>query len=314
MNDQPSISFHLFPEAASTIAHEVDLVYAYTLGISIFFSVLVAGLVIGFCIRFRRGSAAIRGSSAAGNKVEYAWIAALAALFLSMFTWAAVVYAHIREVPQDAYTVHVVAKQWMWKFQYSNGRRTIDELIAPIGRPVGLQMTSQDVIHSLYIPAFRIKQDVLPFRYTTLWFEATRTGRFHLFCAEFCGTDHSRMIGWVTVLSQHAFERWLAQPTTEQTPALSGEQLFSQFGCASCHIQGRGIAPTLSGLYGTRVLLSDGTTVVADESYIRTALLEPHEQIVAGFNPIMPSFHDSLTEQQVSALIEYIKRMKGEQR
>jgi cytochrome c oxidase subunit 2 len=314
MRDQPSLSFHLFPEAASTIAHEVDLVYAYTLGISIFFSALVAALVIVLCVRFRRGRRRVQVVAKSGGKVEYGWIAALAALFLSMFTWAAVVYAHIREVPQNGYPIRVIAKQWMWKFQYTNGRRTIDELIAPVGRPVVLQMTSQDVIHSLYVPVFRIKQDVLPFRYTTLWFEATRQGRFHLFCAEFCGTDHSRMIGWVTVLSPTAFERWLEQPTTEQAPALSGEQLFSQFGCASCHIQGRGVAPTLSGLYGTKVLLSDGTTVVADESYLRTALLDPHAQTVAGFNPIMPSYHNSLTEDQVSALIEYIKSMKGQQR
>jgi cytochrome c oxidase subunit 2 len=168
------------------------------------------------------------------------------------------------------------------------------------------------VIHSLFVPAFRIKQDVLPFRYTTLWFQATRTGRFHLFCAEYCGTDHSRMIGRVTVMSQPAFERWLQQvPEDETMPEADGAELFARFGCATCHVNSRGLAPTLSGLFGSSVLLSDGTTVVADEAYIRESLLEPNRRIVAGFNPIMPSFHTSLTDAQVDALIAYIQAMKG---
>jgi cytochrome c oxidase subunit 2 len=315
MNDDESAAFRLFPQAASTLAADVDRVYAYTLGLSVFFSVLVAALVVVFCVRFRHGrhGEIVEPRPAyARSHLEYAWIGALTLVFLSMFGWAAVVFARIRDVPQDAMQIRVLAKQWMWKFQYENGRRTIDELVAPLGRPVKLLMTSQDVIHSLFVPAFRVKQDVLPFRYTTLWFEATRTGRFHLFCAEYCGTDHSRMIGWVTVISQPEFEHWLEQvPPQNEQPEASGEELFSQFGCATCHVSGRGLAPTLSGLFGSTVLLDDGTSVVADESYIRESLLDPNAKIVAGFNPIMPSFHTSLTEAQVDALIAYIEGMRG---
>jgi cytochrome c oxidase subunit 2 len=303
MNESDKQPFHLFPEAASTLASEVDHVYAYTLGISVFFSLLVAALVIIFCVRFRRrrgGEVFEPRPSQGTSPFEDAWIAALTVLFLTMFGWAAVVFAHIREVPADAMQVRVLAKQWMWKFQYQNGRHTIDELVAPIDRPVKLLMTSEDVIHSLFIPAFRIKQDVLPFRYTTLWFQATRSGHFHLFCAEYCGTDHSRMIGRVTAMSP-----------TDSMPELSGAELFARFGCVTCHVNSRGLAPTLSGLFGSTVLLSDGTTVIADESYIRESLLDPNAKIVAGFNPIMPSFHTSLTEAQVDALIAYIEGMKG---
>lgn len=314
MNENNDAPFRLFPRAASTLAPQVDHVYAFTLVVSIFFSLLVAALVVVFCVRFRRrrhGAPMAPRPSAGTSPFEYAWIAALTVLFLSMFGWAAVVFARIREVPADAMQIRVLAKQWMWKFQYENGRHTIDELVVPIDQPVKLLMTSQDVIHSLFVPAFRVKQDVLPFRYTTLWFEATQSGRFHLFCAEYCGTDHSRMIGWVHVMSQPAFARWLAQVPSDVMPELSGAELFARFGCSTCHINGRGIAPTLSGLFGSKVLLSDGTTITADESYIRESLLDPTAKIVAGFNPIMPSFHTSLTEAQVDALIAYIEGMKG---
>lgn len=314
MNENDKQPFHLFPRAASTLAPQVDHVYAFTLGVSVFFSVLVAALVVVFCVRFRRqrhGDVVEPRPSTGTSRFEYIWIAALTVLFLSMFGWAAIVFARIREVPADAMQIRVLAKQWMWKFQYQNGRRTIDELVVPIDRPVKLLMTSQDVIHSLFVPAFRVKQDVLPFRYTMLWFQATRSGRFHLFCAEYCGTDHSRMIGWVNVLSQPAFERWLEQVPGETMPELSGAELFARFGCATCHVNGRGLAPALSNLFGSTVLLSDGTTVIADESYIRESLLDPNARIVAGFNPIMPSFHTSLTEAQVDALIAYIEGMRG---
>jgi cytochrome c oxidase subunit 2 len=314
MNDDGGGSFRLFPQAASTLAPEVDRLYAYTLGISVFFSVLVAALVVVFCVRYRRrrhGESFEAQPAFVKSTLEYAFLGALGVLFLSMFGWAAIVFAHIRAVPDDAMQIRVLAKQWMWKFQYENGRRTIDELVVPLGQPVKLLMTSQDVIHSLFVPAFRVKQDVLPFRYTTLWFQATRSGSFHLFCAEYCGTDHSRMIGSVTVMSQTNFTHWLEQSPPDVMPAASGEQLFARFGCATCHVNGRGLAPTLSGLFGSTVLLSDGTSAIADESYIRESLLAPNEKIVAGFNPIMPSFHTSLTEQQIDALIAYIESMKG---
>jgi cytochrome c oxidase subunit 2 len=312
VNEPVTPQLRFWPDAASTIAPEVDHLYAFTLGISVLFSVLVAGLIITFCIRFRRGRPT-RPMPAHGNLLEYGWIGALTLLFLCMFGWSALVYARIVEVPATALDVHVLAKQWMWKFQYSNGRATIDELTVPIGKPVKLVMTSQDVIHSLYVPAFRLKQDVLPFRYTTLWFTATRTGRYHLFCAEFCGTNHSRMIGWVHVLSQPAFEDWLAAAPNGPTPVTEGAQLFAQFACATCHLKGRGIAPDLSGIFGNQVVFTDGTTATADEQYLRESILNPTAHIVSGFKPIMPAFAATLSEPQVSALIDYIKTLEGNQ-
>lgn len=303
----------LIPDAASTMAPQVDRLYGFTLGISIFFSVLVAGLVIGFCIRFRKSRHA-PAPVVHNPKLEMGWIGALLVLFLAMYAWASVVYARIREVPPGAMTVRVVAKQWMWKFQYENGKRTINELYAPVGRPVRLLMTSQDVIHSFYVPAFREKQDVLPFRYTTLWFQARRTGRYHLFCAEYCGLDHARMGGWVYTMQPADFARWLEQKPEGPAANASGEELFSDLGCATCHVMSRGLAPRLEGIYDSTVILNDGSTVQADEAYLRESIVNPAAKVVAGFRPIMPVFHNTLSQQQLSALVEYIKGLKGEQR
>jgi cytochrome c oxidase subunit 2 len=311
MNDaQP---FRLFPHAASTLASEVDHVYLYTLTVSALFSTLLAALVIVFCVRYRRRAhAAVPPPPVrTDNRIEYAWIAALLGVFLTMFGWAAVVFAHLRDVPAGAMQVHVVAKQWMWKFQYPNGRRTIDELVVPLGRPVELVMTSEDVIHSLFVPAFRVKQDVLPFRTTQLWFAASRPGRYHLFCAEYCGTLHSRMIGWVNVMSQPEFARWLERGAPAVGPAATGEELFAQFGCAACHMQHRDLAPTLSGLYGRTVLFRDGTSHVADDAYIRESMLEPTAKIAAGYEPIMPSFRAVLKDDEVDALVAYVASLSG---
>jgi cytochrome c oxidase subunit 2 len=234
------------------------------------------------------------------------------------------VYFQERTPPRDATEVYVVAKQWMWKLEHAEGQREINELHVPVGRDVKLIMTSQDVIHSFYIPAFRLKQDVLPGRYTTLWFRATKPGTYHLFCAEYCGTQHSGMVGSIVVQEPAQYEAWM---NTNQNGPLSGtgEQVFAQLGCATCHrseTPGSGTAgsgspasdvpsrgPTLAGLFGSPVQLQDGRTVTADENYIRESILDPGAKIVNGYKPIMPTFQGLVSEEQLNALVAYVKSL-----
>ena len=214
----------------------------------------------------------------------------------------------MRRSPADALPVYVVGKQWMWKLQHRNGRREIDELHVPLGQPVRLVMTSQDVIHSFFVPAFRLKQDVVPGRYTSLWFTATRLGEFHLFCSEYCGTDHAAMLGRVVVMEPAAFARWLAAGPRVPGLAQQGFALFREHGCSGCHAAGSTVhAPSLDGLLGSHVHLQDGRTIVADENYVRDSILAPDKDIVAGFAPLMPSFAGQLSEEQIEALIAYLR-------
>ena len=220
------------------------------------------------------------------------------------------IYFKERTAPRGATQIYVVAKQWMWKLQHEEGQREINELHVPVGRDVEMIMTSQDVIHSFYVPAFRIKQDVLPGRYTTLWFRPTRSGTYHLFCAEYCGTQHSGMIGQVVVLEPAQYESWLSGGLASGSLASSGQSIFQQLGCATCHrsdTQGRG--PNLIGLFGKPVQLEDGRAVTADENYIRESILNPSAKIVSGFKPIMPVFQGLVSEEQLNALIAYIKSL-----
>lgn len=312
MNDAIDHGFKLFPTEASSTARAVDQVFLFTLAVSVFFSVLVAVLIVVLCIRYRRGGPHDHQAGPATNdKLEIGWTAALTVLFLAMFGWSAAVYARITAVPQHAEQIHVLAKQWMWKFQYSSGRRTINRLVVPQGQPVTLLMTSQDVIHSLYVPVFRLKQDVLPFRYTTLSFVATRRGDYHLFCAEYCGTDHSRMGGVVQVLAAREYAQWRDGAPGATPPAQSGEQLFVQYGCATCHLGPQHIGPDLRGLLGSRVRFSDGTSAIADADYVRDSILNPTGRIVLGFNPVMPSFKGRLSEDELLQLIAYVQSLKA---
>ncbi|MFI5364142.1 MAG: cytochrome c oxidase subunit II [Candidatus Binatia bacterium] len=300
----------LFPEAASTVASDVDHLFFFLVAVSTFFATLIAVLVVTFAIKYRRRSAADRPKAIEGAlALELTWSLIPFAIAMIMFVWGASLYVRLRQPPDNAMQIFVVGKQWMWKIQHMEGQREINELHVPVGRPVKLTMTSEDVIHSFFVPAFRIKQDVLPGRYTTTWFQATKPGVYHLFCAEYCGTQHSGMIGWVTVMEPAEYETWLSGGA-KKSLASSGETLFQQLGCITCHrgdSGGRG--PVLQGLFGKTVQLQSGATVKADEGYVRESILDPQAKIVAGFQPIMPTFKGLVSEEGLLQLIAYIKEL-----
>jgi cytochrome c oxidase subunit 2 len=227
-----------------------------------------------------------------------------------IFAWGASLFFTISRPPAGALEIQVVGKQWMWKFQHPDGQREINELHVPVGRPVKLTMASEDVIHSFFVPAFRVKMDVVPGRTTTTWFEATKPGVYHLFCAEYCGTKHSGMIGRVVVLEPVQYQQWLSGGAIGEPPALAGEKLFRNLGCNACHRPGPGgLGPSLEGLFGTSRELQTGDTVMADEDYLRESILNPNARIVAGYQPIMPPFQGRITEEGLLQLIAYIKSL-----
>ncbi|HEX8963693.1 MAG TPA: cytochrome c oxidase subunit II [Rhodocyclaceae bacterium] len=301
--------FHLLPAAASTMAVRIDRVFLYLILSTGLVALGIAATLLAFSIRYRRGAKVDRTLPPAGNRpLEIAWIAVPLLVFLTMFVWAAYEYVQDALPPAGAMPVFVVAKQWMWKPQHENGRREIDELHVPVGTPVRLVMTSQDVIHSFFVPAFRIKQDLVPGRYTTAWFEATRAGEYPLFCAEYCGSQHSMMRGRIIAMEPAAFARWLEQGATPGGMAGRGFELFRHYGCSGCHAAGSSVhAPDLNGLLGSVVHLSDGRSIIADEAYVRDSVLLPKKDVVAGFAPIMPSFAGQIPEEDLMAIIEYIR-------
>ena len=300
----------LWPTRASTTAGSVDALYIFLVALSLFVSVAIFTMICIFALRYRRRKGREAEQIEGSTILELTWSAIPLAIFLFIFAWGAVVYFKERTPPRGATQIYVVAKQWMWKLQHEEGQREINELHVPVGRDVEMIMTSQDVIHSFYVPAFRIKQDVLPGRYTTLWFHATRSGTYHLFCAEYCGTQHSGMIGQVVVLEPAQYEAWLSGGLASGSLASNGQNIFQQLGCITCHrsdTQGRG--PNLVGLFGKQVQLEDGRTVIADENYVRESILNPSAKIVSGFKPIMPVFQGLVSEEQLNALIAYIKSL-----
>ncbi|MEQ8820307.1 MAG: cytochrome c oxidase subunit II [Sumerlaeia bacterium] len=306
--------FRLFPEDASTMAGEIDAVYFAMIGFSAFFTVLIVAAITFFAIRYRRGSKASRANRVNSSVfVEVTWILLPATALFAIFFWACAVFLDVNRMPEDALPVYVVGKQWMWKFQHPSGAREINDLHVPAGRPVVLTMTSQDVIHSLYFPAFRVKQDVLPARYTRLWFEADVPGEYHLLCAEYCGTSHSRMGGRIIVLEPEEYSRWAELQAADETLAARGLALFNQHGCAGCHGTNANYnAPRLEGLFGREVTLQDGDSIVADMGYIRDSILLPKKNVVAGYKPIMPSFEGQLSEEDIFALIAWIRSTSAE--
>ena len=301
----------LFPQPASTTAAQVDALYLFLVALSGFLSLLIAGLLVGFAVRYRRGSRADRtGAGHGSTRLELFWTITPLLVSMSIFVWGAKVFFHINRPPDDTMNILVVGKRWMWKLQHLNGRREINELHVPVGRAVKLTMTSEDVIHSFYVPAFRVKADVLPGRYTTLWFEPTRPGRYHLFCAEYCGTRHSGMTGWVVVMQPQDFQAWLGGEARDVSPARAGERLFTNLGCATCHNPGSGArGPSLQGVYGTRIALKGGATAAADDGYLRESILDPQAKIVDGYEPLMPTFRGLVGEEGLMQIIEYIKTM-----
>ena len=307
-------TFPLWPARASTMAGNVDALYVFLVTLSLFMSVAIFTLILIFAIRFRRRPGVEAEQIEGSHKLEITWSVAPLFIFLFIFGWGAFLYFQERTPPRDAATVYVVAKQWMWKLEHEEGPREINQLHVPVNKDVKLIMTSQDVIHSFFVPAFRIKQDVLPGRYTTMWFKATKPGTYHLFCAEYCGTSHSGMVGDIVVMEPAQYEAWLGGGAPGGSMAANGEQLFSQLGCSTCHrsdTQGRG--PDLAGVFGKKVMLDDGTTVIADESYVRESILIPTAKVVNGYKPIMPVFQGLVTDEQVNSLVAYVKSLSKTQ-
>jgi cytochrome c oxidase subunit 2 len=304
----------LFPEAASSIAGRVDALYFFLLGITVFFSVLIAGLIIVYAVKYRRRSPRSIGTKIHGSlALEIAWTVIPLAITMVIFVWGASVFFAMSTPPADTLNIYVVGKQWMWKFQHLDGQREINELHVPLGRDVKLIATSEDVIHDVFVPAFRVKADVIPGRYVTIWFRATKPGRYHLFCAEYCGTRHSGMTGEVIVMEPAEYQAWLSGGAQGGSLADAGQKLFSDLACNTCHrpdAQGRG--PVLDGLLGKTVSLQSGDTIVADEAYVRESILNPSAKITAGYQPIMPTFQGLVSEEQLLELIEYVKSLQSQ--
>lgn len=310
-------SFPLHPPADSPLATRVDILFYAWLALAGLVTIAVFFLIVYFSLKYRHGSRANRelpppsALRRESHRIEIAWIATPLVLFLGMGLWAAGIYYVHAAPPADATEIYVVGKQWMWKLEHQGGQREIDELHVPAGRPIKLVMTSQDVIHSFFMPVFRIKQDVLPGRYTILWFTATKPGDYHVFCTQYCGTDHARMIGHVVVMAPAAFARWLEAGNAPQSMAQEGAARFRQYGCSGCHGASASVhAPKLEGLFGRRVQLEGGSSVVADERYIHDSVMLPRKDVVAGYEPIMPSFQGEIAEEDLLEIIEYIKSLR----
>ena len=307
-------NFPLWPERASTMAGNVDELYIFLLVVCGAMTVLVSLTVIVFAVKYRKRPGHHAHQIEGSNSLELTWSILPMVFFLIFFAWGAILYFRERTPPRDAMEVYTVAKQWMWKFEHPEGVREINALHVPTGRDVKVIMTSQDVIHSFFVPAFRIKQDVLPGRYTIAWFHATRPGTYHLFCAEYCGTQHSGMIGDVVVMEPARYEAWLSGGTAGAPLAVTGKNLFTQLGCSTCHLfdtQGRG--PNLAKVFGSKVLLEDGRTLIADENYVRESIVSPGSKIVSGFKPIMPTFQGLISDDQLNALVAYVKSLSQQQ-
>jgi len=289
------------------MAGNVDALFIFLLIVSGLMTLLIFTALIYFAARYRYRKGVLAEQIEGSTPLELTWSIIPLGVFMVIFSWGAVVYFQGRTPPRDATEVYVVAKQWMWKLEHAEGQREINELHVPVGRDVKLIMTSQDVIHSFFVPAFRMKQDVLPGRYTVAWFRATKPGTYHLFCTQYCGTQHSGMIGSIIVQEPAQYEAWMSGGSTGPLSA-TGEKIFAELGCVTCHrtdTQGRG--PSLIGVFGKPVLLDDGRTVTADENYIRESILDPGAKIVKGFKPVMPTFQGLVSEEQLNALVAYVK-------
>ncbi len=307
---QPKI--HLLPEQASSLAGQVDSLYLWLVGISVFFSLLIAALILVFAVRYRRRAPREVGSRFDSSLLlEVTWSVIPLLIVLGTFFWGAKLYFGMFRPPADAVEYFVTGKQWMWKIQHPTGQREINQLHVPIGVPIKLTMTSEDVIHSFFVPAFRVKADVLPGRYTTLWFKATEKGTYHLFCTEYCGAEHSKMIGQVVVMDREEYQAWLAGGATGVSMAAAGEQLFTQLACSTCHkADATGRGPVLVGVFGSQVRLANGSTLIADENYLRESILNPMARVVYGYQPVMPTYQGQLSEEGLLQLISYLKTQK----
>jgi len=301
----------IFPSQASNMAPKVDNIYFALLALCGAVAILIFLVALFFCIRYRRGTKVDR-TPLKGSPIplEITWTAIPLFIFIGIFFWAAEVFFGMSRPPADATEIYVVGKQWMWKIQHPDGRREINELHLPVGQPVKLIMTSQDVIHDFFVPGFRTKQDVVPGRYTTEWFTPTQSGRYHIFCSQYCGTNHALMVGTVYVQEPAEQARWLAQQPAPDSLVSIGERAFRTRGCSGCHAPNAAIrAPLLDGIYGKQVPLSDSTLVTANEQYLRDSILLPNKQISAGYQPIMPTFQGQISEEELNAIIAYLKSL-----
>jgi cytochrome c oxidase subunit 2 len=302
-------SFPWWPPTASAYAGQIDFLFGSLLVIGGLTVGLVFFLLLFFANKYRHGSNADRsGTTKKSWRFEVSWTAATLLIFVGLAGWGADLYLKLYNPPPDALQIFIVGKQWMWKAQHPGGQREINALHVPAGQDVRLVMASQDVIHSFFIPALRIKQDVVPGRYETMWFRADKVGRYHLFCAEYCGTDHAHMGGWITIMNPREYADWLQAQGGQQTLAAQGEQLFRRYGCSGCHEPGGTVrAPDLQGVFGGPVPLSDGSVVIADERYVRDSILDPKGQVAAGYAPVMPTFAGQVSEDDLAKLVAYIE-------
>ncbi len=315
MNNWVQHANPLMPNGETAHGSSVDLLFIGLVASALLVLVLLFFLLLRFAIHYRAGnSKADRDHRIKKSwKLETVWTAATLVAFLALFVWGARLYLDLSDVPANAEPIYVVAKQWMWKVEHTGGQREINELHIPVNHTVRLIMSSQDVIHSFFVPAFRVKRDVLPGTSEEIWFDPRKAGVFHLFCAEYCGTDHSRMTGRIVVMRQADFEQWLAQQDVNGSLASQGASLFRQSGCGGCHGTGSKVrAPSLAGLYGKRVALSDGTTEIVDEKFIRDSILKPRSRIAAGYDALMPSFDGKLSEDEIVKIVAYVKSLAGE--
>jgi cytochrome c oxidase subunit 2 len=301
-----------FPEQASTFAWQVDLLYFYLIAVSVGFAIPIVAAIFFFIVKYREVEKFATPEEIHGSMVlETVWSIIPFIISMTIFIGGAIVYFNQYTMPKDAMEIYVVGKQWMWKAQHMTGQREINELHVPVGQKIKLTMTTEDVLHDFSIPAFRTKADVVPGRYTYLWFEATKPGRYHLYCAEYCGLNHSGMVGWINVMEQRDFDNWLAGNTSSQTPVEMGKDLFqNKLGCASCHAGGanqRGAK--LEGIFGKEVRFVGGGSAIVNDEYLRNSILNPASQVVEGFQPIMPTFKGQVTEEQLNALVAYIKSL-----
>ena len=306
----------LRPPAASSIAEDVDRLHYTLTAITLFFTVIIFSAIFYFMIRYRRQSEDERPRQIVGNiPLEILWTAIPTLICAVIFIWASALYVRNARPPASSTEIFVIGKQWMWHIQHPEGPREINELHVPLGVPIKLTMRSQDVIHDFYIPAFRVKKDVLPSAYSSLWFQATKIGTYHLFCAQYCGADHSEMIGWVYVMDPSDYAAWLTGQAKTESMAQAGERLFNELGCASCHTaDNAGRGPSLVGIYGKAEKLRDGSTRTVDEEFIHQVLVNPNSLQLPNYNPIMPTYKGQLGEEQVLQLITYIKSLGKEER
>ena len=306
----------LRPPAASTIAEDVDRLHYTLTAITLFFTAVIFGCIFYFMIRYRRRSDDDRAEQIEGNiPLEMLWTGIPTLICAVLFIWASALYVRNSRPPTASTEIFVIGKQWMWHIQHPEGPREIDELHVPVGVPVKVTMTSQDVIHDFYIPAFRVKKDVLPGRYTSLWFQPTKVGTYHIFCGQYCGAEHSEMIGWVYVMEPTDYAAWLAGGAKSESLAQQGERLFNQLGCEACHVANNTArAPSLVGIYGRTEKLRDGLSRVVDESLIRQVIVNPNSVLLPNYPPIMPTFQGQVDEEQVLELIAYVKSLGTQER